>query len=253
MKLSILIPTYNRLEYLKLSLKSIMEEAYGLDHEVIILNHGSTDGTKEWLDTVEGIRVIHWEHNRHPSQGDPWQHMLSIASGEYVILWADDDIHRFNSLRYKLSELDADPSLAFVHGSALRMDLNGNVDTRVNHICHKEYLSFGDLIVGNCVMLQTVIGRTDLIRKHWIPDGPLSDWRIWLSILHDGGRCKYLPQPSVNLRLWPGSDSVTSGITMLTDLYKVWGEFRDKGWEPTAEQIQQMRMSACAQAIQLIR
>ena len=46
---SIIIPTYNNLDYLKLCLRSI-EKNSKYDHEIIIHINEGKDGTKEYLD-----------------------------------------------------------------------------------------------------------------------------------------------------------------------------------------------------------
>ena len=47
---SIIVPTYNNLEYLKLSLKSI-EKNSSLSHEIIIFVNDGSDGTLDYLKT----------------------------------------------------------------------------------------------------------------------------------------------------------------------------------------------------------
>ena len=51
MKISFVIPSKNNLEYLKLAVTSIRDNC-GTEHELVILNDASTDGTKEWLEEL---------------------------------------------------------------------------------------------------------------------------------------------------------------------------------------------------------
>jgi rhamnopyranosyl-N-acetylglucosaminyl-diphospho-decaprenol beta-1,3/1,4-galactofuranosyltransferase len=51
------IVTHNRLELLKLSVRSLRTQARKPD-EIIIVNNGSTDGTAEWLAEQEGLFVV---------------------------------------------------------------------------------------------------------------------------------------------------------------------------------------------------
>ncbi len=44
-KVSVCIPTYNRKDYLKEALESVFAQTYK-DYEVVIVDDGSTDGTK---------------------------------------------------------------------------------------------------------------------------------------------------------------------------------------------------------------
>ena len=59
---SIIIPTWNNLEYLKLCIKSIRNNSTYNNQIIIAVNEGS-DGTVEWLETQLDIDYIHSEKN----------------------------------------------------------------------------------------------------------------------------------------------------------------------------------------------
>lgn len=61
MKVLAFIVTYNRLSSLKRVIACVQNQTYKLD-EIIVVNNNSTDGTTEWLSTVDGISVIHQEN-----------------------------------------------------------------------------------------------------------------------------------------------------------------------------------------------
>lgn len=62
MKIAAVVVTFNRLEKLKITVQKTLAEAVDT---FIVVNNASTDGTKEWLDTLEDsrIRVLHLEAN----------------------------------------------------------------------------------------------------------------------------------------------------------------------------------------------
>ena len=58
---SVIIPTYNRSALVEKAVKSVLSQAFG-DLELIVVDDGSTDGTKESLSATfrdERIRVLH--------------------------------------------------------------------------------------------------------------------------------------------------------------------------------------------------
>ena len=57
MKIIAVVVTYNRLELLKRSMDSCGRTNRLSD--IIVVNNGSTDGTKEWLDKQDDLTVIH--------------------------------------------------------------------------------------------------------------------------------------------------------------------------------------------------
>ncbi len=65
MKVSFIIPLYNRLDLTQPCLESLQATLPpGLDHEIILVDDGSTDGTREWIQTLAApFRVLLNEHN----------------------------------------------------------------------------------------------------------------------------------------------------------------------------------------------
>ena len=58
---SILICTYNRVSLLPKALDSALMQNWPV--EIIVVDDGSDDGTREWLSEQSGIRVIHQPQN----------------------------------------------------------------------------------------------------------------------------------------------------------------------------------------------
>ncbi len=56
-KFSVIVATYNKVDYLKKCLKALLALNYE-QYEIIIINDGSTDGTKEFLDQLQNLKVI---------------------------------------------------------------------------------------------------------------------------------------------------------------------------------------------------
>lgn len=64
-KVSVIIPTFNRIDLVVKCVKSVMGQTYR-DIEIIVVDDASTDGTYETLRTLSGCKVI-----RHTEQGGP--------------------------------------------------------------------------------------------------------------------------------------------------------------------------------------
>ena len=80
MKLSIITLTLNKLDYTKKFIKSLFE--YTKDFELIIVDNGSTDGTVEYLETLDNIKLIKNYENKGFSTGN--NQGIAIAKGEYI-------------------------------------------------------------------------------------------------------------------------------------------------------------------------
>lgn len=113
-KISVVLGTYNRLKFLKLTIESVRLELKTLAHEIIVVDGGSTDGTLEWLNQQKDILLI-LQHNRgewhgQPIQGRSWGYFMNlafkIAQGKYVCMLSDDCLVISNAIRngYQLFE-----------------------------------------------------------------------------------------------------------------------------------------------------
>lgn len=59
--ISFVVPSYNNLRYLKNAYRSIRQYA-GPEHEIIVLDDASVDGTKNWLDTLNDDNLVVWQN-----------------------------------------------------------------------------------------------------------------------------------------------------------------------------------------------
>ena len=95
---SVVLGTYNRKRFLKLTIESIRKELFGFPHEIIVVDGGSTDGTLPWLVKQKDIIVI-VQHNRGRWKGETierrsWGYFMNLgfrsAEGKYVCMLSDD-------------------------------------------------------------------------------------------------------------------------------------------------------------------
>ena len=86
---SVVIPTYNRLEFLKQALSSVWAQSHN-DYEIIVVDDGSTDGTKDYLAALGGrIKALY-----QPNKGPAAARNLGVKQGigNYVAFLDSDDV-----------------------------------------------------------------------------------------------------------------------------------------------------------------
>ena len=88
MRVSVLIPTYNRKAFLAEALDSVREQTF-TDVEVIVWDDGSTDGTPELLRSIPGIRYV-----LAPHKGVSYarNQLVALAQGEFIAFLDADDV-----------------------------------------------------------------------------------------------------------------------------------------------------------------
>jgi glycosyltransferase involved in cell wall biosynthesis len=101
---SIVLPVYNRLAYLRESIASVFSQSFG-DWELIIADDGSDAATRDYLRTLEDPRVrIRWlEHVGNP--GSMRNAGLAVARAPYIAFLDSDDFWRPEKLARQLAGL----------------------------------------------------------------------------------------------------------------------------------------------------
>src|SRR5450830_1529256 len=89
LEFSIVIPTYNRMKFLQQALDSVWAQTHD-DYEIIVVDDGSTDGTKDYLASLDGrVKTV-----RQSNSGPAAARNLGVrqAKGEYVAFLDSDDL-----------------------------------------------------------------------------------------------------------------------------------------------------------------
>ena len=97
-KISIVIGTYNRYKFLKLSIESVRKEMINIQYEIIVIDGGSTDNTLKWLkkqkDIITIIQYNRGTFNRKVIERRSWGYFMNLgfkcAESKYVCMLSDD-------------------------------------------------------------------------------------------------------------------------------------------------------------------
>ncbi|MCK9240978.1 glycosyltransferase [Desulfocurvus sp.] len=97
-QVSFVLGSYNRRALLRATVASLRAEGRGLDHEIIVVDGGSTDGALRWLTRQKDVLTI-VQHNRGSWRGRPlerrgWGAFMNLgfraARGRFVCMVSDD-------------------------------------------------------------------------------------------------------------------------------------------------------------------
>lgn len=89
-KFSFLIPSKNRLEFLRYAIDSILRQQYQ-DFEIIISDNASEQDYAGFVDKIGDSRIIYQRLSEPVSVTENWRRTLARAGGDYVLMLGDDD------------------------------------------------------------------------------------------------------------------------------------------------------------------
>lgn len=107
--LSIYVLAYNKLEYTRQCVESLLANIpSGLRYELILINHGSNDGTKEYFESIHPHKQLDIAVN-----GGGMYAVNRIVEGEFILQVSNDVIFTPHAIKNLLACIRSDPKIAF--------------------------------------------------------------------------------------------------------------------------------------------
>ncbi len=203
---SVIIPTYNRANYLVESLESVLAQTYR-NLEVIVVNDGSTDETKTKLEPFLGR--ISYSEKSNGGKSSALNLGLKHVSGNYVWVFDDDDVALPELVESHISVFELQPEVGFVYSGYAFFEGNDadNVIETVEATAHPEAEMLGQLLSGNFISGVSVVVRKACYDRVGIYDERLiraQDYDMWIRLARAGYKAGVLRQPLVRVRKHDG-------------------------------------------------
>lgn len=182
-KVSVIIPTYNRAKFLLEAVNFVLQQTY-VDFEIIIVDDGSKDDTKEVVGSfIRSSEKINYIYQANSGVANARNNGIVHSLGEYIAFLDDDDKWVNNKLEVQIRQMELDRNIGLCSSQAL---LEGAKRTSPKILPVNAGSTYIDLLRRNFICLSTT-----LIRKKCLNDiglfreefSPSEDYDLWLRVL----------------------------------------------------------------------
>ena len=174
------MPVYNAERYLREAIDSILNQKY-TDFELIIINDGSKDSSKEIILSYEDPRIVYLENKENSGICVTLNNGLDVARGEFIARMDSDDIALPERLQIQIDYLDNHKDIGIV-GSDIEVFGEG-INSYIFEQVHDPDLCAAGLLFNPCFAHPTVMWRKEISDKYNLRYDPsyrgLEDGRMW--------------------------------------------------------------------------
>ena len=161
MKISVIIPTYNRFNSIGRALDSILDQTYK-PHEIIIVDDGSTDGTRELIrDQYPSIKYFYQSRSGVSKARNKG---IVESKAKWIAFLDSDDQWQPNKLEEQKNNLKQNPTILVSHTNEIWIR-NG---VRVNQM--KKHQKYGGYIFDKCLDFCRMSPSSIMIHKQVFED-----------------------------------------------------------------------------------
>jgi len=176
-KIAAVIVTYNRLELLKECLQAVQEQSKKV-YSIVVVNNASTDGTTEFLETIDDARLVvkTFDTNRGGAAG--FSEGISIATrqgADAVWVMDDDTIPQTDALEKLAGTMDCQQDAGFVCSKVVWTDGSVHMMNIPGYVSHDE-LCAGLYAIRSASFVSLLV-PCKIVRKVGLP---YKEFFIWV-------------------------------------------------------------------------
>jgi len=223
MKLSVITTVYNAAEYLKESLDSLFGQTFQ-DFEVIFVNDGSTDESKEILLRYfqDHDNVLFFENENNEGIPVSRNRALLAARGDYIAIHDGDDISLPDRFEKEIGYLDNHPEIDFLGSHAYKINYAGVL---LGHMSYPPQTTESAFSMIKKYKLNPIIDPSCMFRKETVLKlGGYSmdprvrtalDFHLWCRLLLAGSKLYNFQEPLIKYRINPQGVTRTENDKMV--------------------------------------
>jgi glycosyltransferase involved in cell wall biosynthesis len=223
-KVSVILLTVNRFEYLDESTSSLLAQTYA-DWELIIIQDGNNiDVTSKIKSLLErDKRIFFYQRPNLNSIGSSINYAIKKATGKYIAILDDDDIWiDRKKLQEQVSLFQTNNKLSLAASWAIGIDKNGMQISEIKksndiEFIKKTCLIFNPIIHSSALYSKELAYKVGLYNEN-IPD--YQDWDFVLKVLQEG-EINIIPKFMIGYRMWDGNSTSNKVASMIKSTYMI--------------------------------
>ncbi len=194
MKYSVILPVRNGGEYVKACINSILSQSLQ-DFNVLVLDNCSTDGTGEWLASLQHEKIIIIPAHKPLSIEENWGRIKDASKNEFITLIGHDDLLYPDFLENINHLIEQYPDASLYHTHFNFIDAAGKVIRKSKPM--NSLLTSNDLLKGFLTQSVDSMGTGYVMRaKDYdamggipvkYPNLLFADFELWFSLTQKGG------------------------------------------------------------------
>lgn len=153
---SIITPTYNRADFIGQAIDSVLAQTYG-HFELIIVDDGSEDETRELVETYQDSRII-YRYQENQGQSIARNLALKIARGDFICFLDSDNFWFPDKLEKSLEVFREHPEVDIVYGDGVTINESGQEISRENMRRYTGHIA-AHMLKDNVVSMNTTMAR----------------------------------------------------------------------------------------------
>jgi glycosyltransferase involved in cell wall biosynthesis len=166
-KVSVIIPTYNRANYISECIESVLIQTFG-DYEIIVVDDGSDDNTREVLETYAKKINYFYQENSGPSCSR--NKGILKAKGDFIAFLDSDDLWKPEKLEKSIPIIEGYEGVGIVFTNVVFQDFEGNIARVTEYDCLAQ-----DEIKNQMMERTLIVTSSAIIRKSVVKDVGLFD------------------------------------------------------------------------------
>ena len=160
---SVIIATYNRRDFIVDAIESVIAQSYK-DWELIIIDDGSTDDTKDIIEKHLESEKISYYYQNNQKQASALNTGLKYAHGDWIAFLDSDNKWLSDRLELGINCILSNPDMGLIYGDIYTINEAG---VRVSEKNMKRYTGnvTARLLFDNFISFNTTLIRKDILEK----------------------------------------------------------------------------------------